>query len=398
MLTYKDLVYAGISNVIGAGIFVIISFVHKFAGSHTWISVLLSGLFMSIFAEHYAKLPEIIKNDKDTHLEFDIIKRISSDRIASGFIIMAVIGLIFSTYLVSRSFGNYLTNYLPFINNKFGSLVIVGICYLINKSGIDHVAKWNNLILLFGLGILILIIVTGFYRMFVDSDGYHFFKKSINPNSIKDNFFNIIKGAYMIIFSYVGFELLVKLNSDTYNPQIDIPKAIRTTIIFTIIIYTLLGYVYSYAMYKKDKDQNKAEDKAEAEAEINKTNLIKTTKKILYSELELKNEVPLTYAMEILTKTKKINHLVSFGGIIFTATTTLLMMLSASKLLSGQLDISTNIKIKNMSSLNIILSGVILLFVTNITIEKSTIIANICIILLMIVVSYAVIKIKRRLL
>ena len=61
MLTYKDLVYAGISNVIGAGIFVIISFVHKFAGEHTWLSVLLSGLFMSIFAEHYAKLPEIIK-------------------------------------------------------------------------------------------------------------------------------------------------------------------------------------------------------------------------------------------------------------------------------------------------------------------------------------------------
>jgi len=390
MLSYKDLVYAGISNVIGAGIFVIISFVHKFAGSHTWISVLLSGLFMSIFAEHYAKLPEIIKNDKDTHLEFDIIRRISSDRIASGFIIMAVIGLIFSTYLVSKSFGNYLTNYLPFINNKIGTLVIVGICYLINKSGIDHVAKWNNLILLFGLGILILIIVIGFYRMIVDSDGHHFFKKSINPNSIKDNFFNIIKGAYMIIFSYVGFELLVKLNADTYNPQIDIPKAIRTTIIFTIIIYTLLGYVYSYAMYKKDKYK--------AEAEVNKTNLIKTTKKILYSELELKNEVPLTYAMEILTKTKKINHLVSFGGIIFTATTALLMMLSASKLLSGQFDISTNIKIKNMSSLNIILSGVILLFVTNITIEKSTIIANICMILLMIVVSYAVIKIKRRLL
>ena len=393
MLTYKDLVYAGISNVIGAGIFVIISFVHKFAGEHTWLSVLLSGLFMSIFADHYAKLPEIIKNDKDVHLEYDIISRITSDRVASGFIFMAIIGLIFSTYLVSRSFGDYLSNYLPSINNKIGGLIIAGICYLLNRTGVDYVAKWNNVILLFGLAILVLLIVIGFYRMVVDSDGITFLKKSVNPSSIKNNFFNIIKGAYMIIFSYVGFELLVKLNSDAYNPQKDIPKAIRTTIMFTIIIYTLLGYVYSYAMYKENKIENSLEDHKD------KT-LFESSKELIYGDLELKDKekAPLTYAMQILTKTNKINHVVSFGGMIFTATTTLLMMLSASKLLSGQLDMSTNIKIKKLSSINIILGGVLLLYTTNITIEKSTIIANICIILLMIIVSYAVIKIRHKLL
>jgi len=397
MLSYKDLVYAGISNVIGAGIFVIISYVHKFAGEHTWLSVLLSGLFMSIFAEHYAKLPEIIKNDKDVHLEYDIITRISSDRIASGFIIMAIIGLIFSTYLVSRSFGNYLSNYLPSINNKLGGLIIIGICYLLNKSGVDIVAKWNNIILLFGLAILVLLIVIGFYRMIRDSDGYHFLKKALNTSSIKDNFFNIIKGAYMIVFSYVGFELLVKLNSDSYNPQKDIPKAIRTTIIVTIIIYTLLGYVYSYAMYKENKIHNHLEDHTD------KT-LFESSKELIYGDLELKDKdkdkekAPLTFAMEILTKTNKINHVVSFGGMIFTATTALLMMLSASKLLLGQLDLSTDKRIKGLSSLNIILSGVLLLYIKNITIEKSTIIANVCIILLMIAVSYAVIKIRHKLL
>lgn len=403
MLSYKDLVYAGISNVIGAGIFVIISFVHKFAGEHTWLSVLLSGLFMSIFAEHYAKLPEIIKNDKDVHLEYDIISRITSDKIASGFIFMAIIGLIFSTYLVSRSFGNYLSDYLPSINNKLGGLIITGICYLLNSYGVDHVAKWNNIILLFGLAILVLLIVIGFYRMIVDLDGITFFKKSFNPTSIKNNFFNIIKGAYMIIFSYVGFELLVKLNADTYNPQKDIPKAIRTTIIVTIIIYTLLGYVYSYALYKENKldyTLHKYKDKI----------LFESSKELIYGDLELKHthkdeerdeekeKAPLTYAMQILTKTNKINYVVSFGGMIFTATTTLLMMLSASKLLSGQLNLSTNIKIKSMNSLNIILGGALILYATNITIEKSTIIANICIILLMIIVSYAVVKIRHKLL
>jgi hypothetical protein len=82
---------------------------------------------------------------------------------------------------------------------------------------------------------------------------------------------------------------------------------------------------------------------------------------------------------------------------IFTATTTLLMMLSASKLLAGQIDLSTNVKIKNINSLNIILFGVLILFATNISIEYSTVIANICIILLMIIVSYSVVKIKRKL-
>lgn len=395
MLTYKDLVYAGISNVIGAGIFVIISFVHKFAGAHTWLSVLLSGLFMSIFAEHYAKIPEIIKNDKDVHLEYDIVSRITSDKIASGFIIMAVIGLIFSTYLVSRSFGNYLSNYLPAINNKLGGLIIITLCYLLNKSGVDIVAKWNNVILLFGLAILILLIVIGFYRMIIDTDGLTFFKTTIDLSSIKDNFFNIIKGSYMIIFSYVGFELLVKLNSDSYNPQIDIPKAIRTTIMFTIIIYTLLGYVYSYAMFKQHK--LKVSEVNEEQLFLETKKIIETSKEIISGELELKDEAPLTYAMEILSKTDKINNVVSVGGIIFTATTTLLMMLSASKLLSGQLVLSTDKRIKCLSSLNIVLFSVLLLYIVDVSIQKSTIIANVCIILLMIIVSYAVVKIKGKL-
>jgi len=415
MLTYHDLVYAGISNVIGAGIFVIISFVHKFAGSQTWLSVLLAGLFMSIFATHYAKLPEIINSDKDIHLEYDIIKRISSDKTASLFILMAVIGLIFSTYLVSRSFGNYLSDYLPQVNNKIGTLIIISICYLLNKSGVEYVAKWNNVILLFGVAILVLLIVIGFYRLFTDSDGYKFFKQSVDPNNIKYNFFNIIKGAYMIIFSYVGFELLVKLNSDTENPQKYIPKAIRTTIIFTIITYTLLGYVYSYAMYKKDKgvyeynmkinQEVNQELNQEVNQEVNqykKHNFIETSKEILKEDIihefkEKSNNAPLTYAMEILANTKKINNVVNLGGMIFTATTTLLMMLSASKLLAGQIELSTNTKIKKIGSLNFILLGVILLYISNISIQNSTIIANICIILLMIVVSYAVVKIRHKL-
>ena len=209
----------------------------------------------------------------------------------------------------------------------------------------------------------------------------------------------------MIIFSYVGFELLVKLNADTYNPQKDIPKAIRTTIIFTIIIYSLLGYVYSYAMFKLEnketktsQDKNDINDKNDKNT-INKikvgaSNFVQSTK-IIIEDTE-HTEAPLTFAMEILTKTKKINHLVSFGGMIFTATTTLLMMLSASKLLAGQIDLSTNNKIKKMNPLNIVLYGVLILSASNINIENSTIIANICIILLMIVVSYAVIKINTK--
>jgi hypothetical protein len=143
-------------------------------------------------------------------------------------------------------------------------------------------------------------------------------------------------------------------------------------------------------MYKKDKMN-----------EINEqigVNLMQSSKGLIYGDLELKDKAPLTYAMEVLTKTNKINYIVSFGGMIFTATTTLLMMLSASKLLSGQIDLSKNIKIKSMNSLNIILCGVLILYITNINIEKSTIIANICIILLMIIVSYAVIRIRKSLL
>jgi len=404
-LTYKDLVAAGISNVIGAGIFVIIAYVYKYAGKHTWISILLAGLFMSIFSQHYAKLPSIINIENDVAVEYDIIKKISNHKFASSLIYLAVFGLICSSYLVAKSFGNYLSDYIPQIKENIGTIIIISLCYLLNRSGINNVAKWNNILLLIGLGIIILLIVIGFYRIFSNVNGYKFLLETINPVSIKNNFMKIIIGAYLIIFSYVGFELLVKLNNESINPSKDIPKAIKTTMLFTIIVYTLLGLVYSYARnYENDKLTNDELTNDElTNDELNKNIIISSTKKIIYNtgltefeiESKRKDKAPLTYAIEILSHTHKINPIISIGGLLFTATTTLLMMLSASRLLQGQIKIKEKSSVP-ITSLNIILLGISILFIFNISIQTSTIIANMCIVLLMIVVSYAVIKITKK--
>ena len=85
-----NLTSLGIGAIIGAGIFVIISFVHKFAGSHTWLSVLFAGLFMSIFSKTYSKLPKIYESDDN--IEQKIITNKFNKNISNIILLIAIIG------------------------------------------------------------------------------------------------------------------------------------------------------------------------------------------------------------------------------------------------------------------------------------------------------------------
>ncbi len=50
-------------------------------------------------------------------------------------------------------------------------------------------------------------------------------------------------GAFIFIFAYFGFELIIRLNAESTNNEKDIPEAINYSIWISIIIYTLVALV-----------------------------------------------------------------------------------------------------------------------------------------------------------
>ena len=344
-LNYSDLLFASIGHIVGAGIFFLIKYVYGYAKEKTWISIFLGGLFMLIFGNAYAKLPQ--KYNNVDNIEQHILTTKLGINWSNLILILTIIGFIFGGYIVGDAFASYFSH-MTNIKNEISFLLLIGICYLLNIYKIDILANFNNLMTIVGIGILILLILIGFYKMIIDKSTdftkYYSFKQSEN---FKSEMWNIIKGAYLIIFSYLGFEVMVKLNKESKNPFTDIPKSIKHSLYITILIYTLLGIVYAYTMNLKTK----------------------------YKYDEKLNDIPITNSLQNLINTDKYNNVINIAACIFTANTVLISMLGASRLLDDVINIDKNHNVPRKSIL-IITLGILILFWLKYNITKSTFISN----------------------
>lgn len=338
LLSYNDLLFIGIGNIIGAGIFFLIKYINDIAKEKTWLSILIGGLFMFILSYKYSKLPTEYSNYKN--IEQEIINKKYGNTVSNIVLLCVIIGLIFGGYIVADAFSKYF-NHLTDISHEISVLLLIGICYLMNIYKIDVLANFNTIITIIGIGIISLIIIIGFYKIIIDKNTD--FTKYYKFNNFNKEIWNILKGAYLIIFSYFGFEILIKLNKESKNPLRDIPSSMNHSMILVIIIYTLMGIIYSYAINLK---KNKYD-----------------------------NFTPITDTMEILTNTNKYNNFIDITACIFTANTLLIMILGASRLLDDIINIDKNINVPRKSILIVTLS-IIILFCMKYNIEKSTALSN----------------------
>lgn len=343
-LGYNDLLFASIGHIVGAGIFFLIKYAYGYAQEKTWMSIFLGGLFMLIFGNLYAKLPQ--KYNNIDNIEQNILTTKFGLKWSNLILILTVIGFIFGGYIVGDAFASYFSN-MTNIKHEISFLLLIGLCFLLNIYKIDILANFNNLITVIGIGILIIIILIGFYKMIIDKSTdftkYYSFKES---EDYKSDIWNIIKGAYLIIFSYLGFEVMIKLNKESKNPSTDIPKSIKHSLYITILIYTLLGIVYAYSMSLKTKFKQNTD-----------------------------NSQPITNSLEIMLNTNKYNYIVNVAACIFTANTVLISMLGASRLLDDVINIDKDHNVPRKSIL-IITLGILMLFWLKYSITQSTFISN----------------------
>jgi len=348
-LKYHDLLFISIGHIVGAGIFTLIGYIYEYSKQKTMLSILLGGLFMYFISNSYSKLPKHFNDN--ANLDSDIIKKTFGNNISNIIIICAIIGGIFGIYLVAKAFGHYF-NDLTGLSAEISTIFIIVLCYLLNVSPISLLAKWNNIITIIGLGILILLIIIGFYVYFTDKHKSNFAEYFLfkDYNDFKKNIWNILKGAFLILFAYFGFQTLVKLNKESVNPKKDIPNAINHSMIIVIIIYSLLGFIYAYT---KQSTKN-----------------------------TIKTNVPLTNMLENLIKTNKYNKVITIIGCIFTSNTALLATLGTSRLLDNKIQIDNNKNVPKNAIL-IITVGIFILYLLKTNIILSTNISNIFTILLL---------------
>jgi basic amino acid/polyamine antiporter, APA family len=107
--------------------------------------------------------------------------------------------------------------------------------------GIKESARFNNLIVIVKLAIVLLVIGFGF--MYVNTNNWHPF---VPPNTGETGHYGwsgILRGAGVIFFAYIGFDAVSTAAQEAKNPQRDMPIGILGSLAICTVLYILMSLV-----------------------------------------------------------------------------------------------------------------------------------------------------------
>jgi APA family basic amino acid/polyamine antiporter len=131
--------------------------------------------------------------------------------------------------------------------NRTGSLfnlpamLIVLLASTILVIGIKESAKVNNLIVVLKLAVVLMFIL--FAVRYVNPDNWHPFIPPNTGHFGEYGWSGIFRGAGLIFFAYIGFDVVSTAAQEAKNPQKDMPKGILGSLLICTILYVLVSLI-----------------------------------------------------------------------------------------------------------------------------------------------------------
>lgn len=235
-LDLTDLILFGLGNVVGAGIFVIISKSIKYGGSNT-LTALLSVAFISIvmgfvYIEIYSRYTSSVT-------EYLAVKNTMGETIGQLMLYAVYFFALLSGVTILTGLSKYICNSNMFSipdANKHGieTALIVAVLFIvaiINWLGIDtskFVANSISIVMLLVLGGIILLSLPYFNK-----DKIFGLKTGFVPSS------NFVLSAVLSLFLFNGYDFLVKISDESADKE-DNKTALISTLLITTIIYAFI--------------------------------------------------------------------------------------------------------------------------------------------------------------
>lgn len=264
-LSARNLVSLGIGAIIGAGIFTLTGTAAALhAGPAVVLSFVLAGLACAFAGLCYSEFASMIPIAGSAYTysyatmgEF-IAWIIGWDLILEYLFAAATVSVSWSGYVVSflKDFGinipaviaqapyNYDSTTGVFTATgavvNFPAMFIIGMVSVLLAIGISESAKFNNIIVVVKVAVILLFI--GFGIFYINKDNLvPFIPESQGPGAF--GFDGILRGAGIIFFAYIGFDAVSTAAQEAKNPQKDMPKGILGSLFICTIIYVLVGVV-----------------------------------------------------------------------------------------------------------------------------------------------------------
>jgi APA family basic amino acid/polyamine antiporter len=215
-----------IGIILGAGIYVVIGEAAGLSGNAIWLSFVIAAAVAAITGLSYAELSSRYPH---AGAEYIYVKNSLGPTLAwlTGWLIIA--GSVIGGATVAMGFSRYFTALFntPILPIAF---ILLGVCGIILIAGVKETASLTILFTIVELLGLVIIIYIG-----IPSIG------SVDYLEMAHGIKGVIEAGVLIFFGYLGFEGITRLAEETKNPEKNIPKAIFISLIFTTIIYILVG-------------------------------------------------------------------------------------------------------------------------------------------------------------
>jgi len=230
---FEAVVY-GLGVIIGAGIYALIGEAAGIAGNTMWLSFIIAAVVAAFTAMSYCELSSILSKNA---AEYHYVKHaFNSDLLGflTGWITLVV--LVVSAAAVSIGFAGYFASLFgtPAMLSALGIIAVLG---AVNFFGIKLSAEINAVLTIVAICGLLLIIALGVpYFGSVD-----YFASAAEAKNFADFINPIAIAASLIFFAYVGFENIAHISEETIDAKRIVPKAIQLSLTISAILYVLVA-------------------------------------------------------------------------------------------------------------------------------------------------------------
>jgi APA family basic amino acid/polyamine antiporter len=287
----------GLGAIIGAGIFVLSGTAIALAGPEALISFIIVGIIALLIALQLGELGSIMPLAQGASYSY-VYSALGSEM---GFITGLLFYFSFATSIsvVALGFGSYLASILGM---QSSSAVYFAICLIfalaaLNLAGIGKAAKADSALVAIKLGILIIFIAFAFAVAFVYG---HFSQSNFLIYPQTSGIAAIFAASVVVFFAYSGFQSISTLTPNIRGGAIGAAKAILAAVSISMVIYVLVAL--SLILLAPASSYTVSGD-------------------------------PLSFALQSSGAPGYLFILVSIGALIATASATLAMLLSSSRIM-----------------------------------------------------------------
>lgn len=261
-ISRKSLVLMGIGGVIGSGIFILPGIVAaKHAGPAIIVSFVIAAIVCALATMCYAEFASALPVSGTAYSYGNIIFGQFAGWIIGWALVLeymlgvATVSSGFSAYfkLLLDNFNIHMSAALtgPF-NPAQGTyinlpaIIIVLLIYFMLLLGTKQSTALNNFIVIVKITIIVVFIVVGFFK--INPANWHPFM----PFGVG----GVIKGAYLVFFAYMGFDIIAAAAPEVKDPERNIPFGVIATTSICAILYILVALVLTGMVYYKHLDVN----------------------------------------------------------------------------------------------------------------------------------------------